>query len=173
MSNVSALPLTRTADRARAAALLAGAVKRPMGEAFAVLETVDALSAAVLRIAGLDDTTIRAVLAALWIHPVQSAPAAEPIRRLRLSDREREFLRDLGDRIQLLRRARRLDTAGIRRSTGIPTDQLADTERGVGIPTVLALYRLADALQVPLPLLLDTAKSPLDILRELAARQQP
>jgi hypothetical protein len=173
MTTVVGIPLTRTADRARAAALVTGAVKCPIGEAFAVLETVDALSAAVLRIAGLNDTTIRAVLAALWTHPVQSGPAAEPARRLSLTDREREFLRDLGERIHLLRRARRLDTAWIRRSTGIPTDQLADTERGVGVPTALALYRLADALQVPLPLLLDTAKSPLDILRELAARQQP
>lgn len=174
MSTVVPTPLTRTAERVRAAAIVAGTLRCPAGQAIALVETIDTLSAAVLRIAGLRDPAIRIVLAALWNHPgASSAAAAEPARRLRLSDREREFLLDLGERVNLLRRARQQDAPLVWKATGIPTDQLADIERGTGVPTALALYRLADLLEVPLPLLLDARISPLDMIREIAARQRP
>ena len=141
--------------------------------AITLVETIDTLSAAVLRIAGLRDPAIRTVLAALWTYPIAAASAAEPARRLRLSDREREFLLDLGERVHILRRARQQDAPLVWRATGIPADQLLDIERGTGVPTALALYRLADLLEVPLPLLLDARTTPLDMLREIAARQRP
>ena len=168
MSNVPPVPLTRTADRARAAAIVAGALHRTPVQSFTLVETVDAVCAAVLRTAGLDDTTIRAVLAALWEHPLPAAPAGYPTRGLRLTDREREFLRDLGQRLRTIRSARRLTGPVIRRLTGIAADQLEDIERGIAVPTVLGLHRIADALQTPLPLLLDPTRTPLELLRILA-----
>lgn len=173
MKNVPPLsPLTQLADRGRAEAIVAGALRCTPVQATILLNTVDALSASVLRIAGLDDASIRAAMAALWEHPVRSAPAGESIGRLRITDREREFVRDLGSRIHVVRRARRLETAAIRRLTSIPGDQLIDVERGIAIPTVLALYRLGDTLRVPLPLLIDEKQAPIDLLRELAARER-
>lgn len=171
MTNVPPVPLTRTADRARAAAIIAGVLHCTPIRSFTLVETVDAVSAAVLRTAGLDDTTIRAVLAALWEHPLPAAPAGEPVRGLRLTDREREFLRDLGQRLRIVRSARRVTPPVIRRMTGIAGDQLADIERGIAVPTVLGLHRIADVLQVPLPLLVDQTHTPLELLRLLAGSQ--
>ena len=173
MTNVPSLtPLTQPGDRGRATAIVAGALRCTLVQASTLLTTVDALSVSVLGIAGMDEASIRAAMAALWDHPLRSAPAGEPIRRLRVTDREREFLRDLGVRIHIVRRARRLETAVVRRATSIPGDQLIDVERGIAIPTVLALYRLGDTLQVPLPLLIDEKQAPIDLLRELAARER-
>lgn len=171
MTNVPSVPLTRTADRARAAAIVAGALHVTPIRSFTLVETVDAVSAAVLRTAGLDDTTIRAVLAALWEHPLPAAPAGQPTRGLQLTDREREFLRDLGQRLRTVRAARRLAPPVIRRMTGIAGDQLGDIERGIAVPTVLGLHRIADVLQVPLPLLVDQTHTPLELLRLLADSQ--
>jgi hypothetical protein len=53
-----------------------------------------------------------------------------------------------------------------------PDRQLHDIERGTGVPTALALYRRADLLEVPLPLMLDPRTTPLDMLRDIAARQR-
>lgn len=168
MSNVPPAPLTRTADRARAAAIVAGALHTTATRAFTLVETVDATCAAVLRTAGLDDTTTRAVLAALWEHPLPDAPAGRPLRGLRLTDREREFVRDLGQRVRIVRSARRLTGPVIRRMTGIGVDQLDDIERGIAVPTVLGLHRIAEVLEMPLPLLVDQTRTPLELLRILA-----
>jgi hypothetical protein len=164
-------PLTQPRDRGRAEAIVASVLRCTLIEATTLLNTVDALSTAVLRIAGLDEASIRAAMAALWEHPVRSSPAGEPLSRLRLTDREREFLRDLGGRIHVVRRARRMETPAIRRLTSIPGEQLIDLERGIAVPSILALYRLSDTLQVPLPLLVDEKQAPIDLLRKLAARQ--
>lgn len=171
MSNVPPVPLTRTGDRARAAAIVAGVLHCTPTRSFTLVETVDATSAAVLRTAGLDDTTSRAVLAALWEHPLPAAPAGQPARGLRLTDREREFLRDLGQRLRTVRAARQLTLPVIRRMTGIAGDQLTDLEQGIAVPTVLGLHRMSDALQVPLPLLVDHTRTPLELLRLLARSQ--
>ena len=40
------------------------------------------------------------------------------------------------------------------------------------MPSILALYRLSDTLQVPLPLLVDEKQTPIDLLRQLAARER-
>jgi hypothetical protein len=165
-------PLTQLADRGRAEAIVAGRLRCTPADAAALLGTVDALSASVLGIAGLDDGSIRAAMAALWEHPVRSAAAGEPVSRLRITDRERGFLRDLGQRIHVIRRARRVETPAVRRLTSIPAEQLIDLERGIAVPSVLALHRLAATLQVPLPLLVDDEQTPIDLLRLLAAREQ-
>jgi CBS-domain-containing membrane protein len=173
VTNVPPLtPLTQPADRSRANAIVAGRLRCTTAEAAAILITVDALSASVLGVAGLDEASIRAAMAALWEHPVRSAPAGDPTSRLRVTDREREFLRDLGVRIRVVRQARRLEPPAIRRATSIPGDQLVDVERGIAIPTVLALYRLGDTLQIPLPLLIDEKQAPIDLLQQLAARER-
>jgi hypothetical protein len=174
MTTVVPAQLTRTAERVRAAAIVAAALRCPTSEAITLVETIDTLSAAVLRIAGMRDAAIRAVLAALWSYPATAPiPAAEPGRRLRLTDREGEFLLDLGERVHILRRARWQDAPAVWRSTGIPADQLFDIERGTGVPTALAQYRLADLLEVPLPMPVDSRTSPLDMLRDIAARDRP
>jgi hypothetical protein len=173
VSNVPSLtPLTQPRDRGRAEVIVAGALRCTLVEATTLLNTVDALTAAVLRIAGLDEASIRAAMAALWEHPVRSAPAGTPVTRLRITDREREFLRDLGGRIHVVRRARRIETPAVRRLTSIPGEQLADLERGIAVPSILALYRISDTLQTPLPLLVDEKQTPVDLLRALAARER-
>jgi hypothetical protein len=172
VTNLPPLPFTTTGQRARAGAVIAGALDRPSIDASALMETIDLLSAAVLSAAGVDEATARIALAALWEHPTRSSPAAEPRRRIQISDREREFVRDLGQRLRMVRGARRLHAARVAHFTGVPYDQLLDIERGAGIPTVLGLYRLGETLQVPLPLLMDDRKTPLDVLRILAGLQQ-
>ena len=171
MSNLPPPPLTTAAQRSRATAILTGAQLRPAAASAALIETLDLICAAVVRTAGVDTATARMALAALWEHPVQSAVAAQPRRQLRISDREREFLRDLGERIRFVRGARRKPIARIALATGIPYDQIGDLERGVGLPTLLGLYRLGEALETPLPLLLDETKTQLDLLRALASLQ--
>lgn len=110
-------------------------------------------------------------LAALFAHPRSSTPAARAAGASRLADRDREFLRGLGQRLHAVRTARQVEPPVILRSTGIRSDQLADLERGVAAPTILALHRFAEALQVPLPLLVDHTRSPLDLLLTLARRE--
>ena len=173
MSNVPPLtPLTQPSERGRANVIIAGALRCTIVEAATLLTTVDALTAAVLRIAGLDEASIRASMSALWEHPIRSAPAGEQVTRLRLTDREREFLRDLGGRIHVVRRARRIEPPAVRRLTNIPGEQLVDLERGIAVPSILALYRISDTLQTPLPLLVDEKQTPVDLLRQLAARER-
>ena len=173
MSNVPSLsPLTRPQDRGRASVIVTGRLRCTLVEATTLLGTADAVSTAVLRVGGLDEASIRAAMAALWEHPVRSRPAAEPAGRLRLTDREREFLRDLGSRLHAVRVARRIEPPAIRRLTTIPGEQLAALERGIAVPSVLALYRIADTLQVSLPLLVDHKQDPADLLRQLAQRER-
>jgi hypothetical protein len=74
MTNVVPVPLTRTSDRARAAALVTEALRCNAIEAFRLVEIVDAVSAAVLRAAGLEEAAMRSILAALWL-PANSADA--------------------------------------------------------------------------------------------------
>ena len=170
MPNLPSAALTRTAERARAAAIVARVLPLTNVQSMTLVETVDAVCAAILRTAELDDPTIRAVLAALFEHQMPTAASSQPEHRLRLTDRDREMLRDLGGRIHAIRTARQLSEHLIARETGIPPERLRDLERGVAAPTVLALHRLAHELQVSLPMLLDTTLSPLELLATLARR---
>lgn len=168
MTNLPPTALTELHARTRAAAIICGALSCSSMTASALVETVDLVSATVLQAAGLSRASARMVLAALWEHSTRVAAAADSGRQLRISDREREFLRDLGERVRMLRGGRRLHAAHVAQATRIPADQLGDLERGYGIPSVLALYRLAEVLEVPLPLLVDDTKTPLDLLRAVA-----
>jgi DNA-binding XRE family transcriptional regulator len=169
---VTNLPLTQTSARARAAALIGAALETTPVAAFAVADTLDAVSAAVLRTTGLDDDeTIRLVLATLWERPIPHGGTPPSPPALRRSDREWRFLRDLGQRIHVLRRARRLTRTGVRNRTGIGNAVLIDIEQGTAAPSVLTLHRLAEAFQVPLPMLVDDNATPLRILRILADPQ--
>jgi transcriptional regulator with XRE-family HTH domain len=160
--------LTRTAERSRAAVLITGALRNSSTDAYALVDTLDAVTGAVLRTAGLDDATSRLVLAAMWEHPHPDAPASQNGRGIRLSDRDRELLRDLGARLRMVRRARRLSVPATARMTGISEFQLQDLEDGVAPPSAVALYRLADALRAPLSLLVDHRKAPWDVVVALA-----
>ena len=71
----------------------------------------------------------------------------------------------------MLRRARRLTRHGVRTRTGLGTSLLIDLENGAAAPSVLTLYRLAEAFQVPLPMLVDEDATPLRVLRLLADLQ--
>ena len=171
MSNLPPVPLTRSGDRARAAAIVAAAARITSVEAFRLMETVDAVAAAVLTTAGLDETTTRRVLTVLWQQPTPSDNATRPTLGLRVSDIEWGFLRELGTRIQAVRTARRLGLPAIAGVTGIPYQQLLDAERGTAILSVLGVYRVAEALEV-LPADLLTDLEPLELLRRLAARMR-
>jgi ribosome-binding protein aMBF1 (putative translation factor) len=75
--------------------------------------------------------------------------------------REQQFVRDLGQRIHVIRHARRLTPTGVRNRTGIPPYLLRDFEAGDLWPSSHHLYRLAQAFAVPLPLLVDHEATPL------------
>lgn len=134
------------------------------------MDTLDAVAAAVLTTAGLDETTTGRVLTFLWQQPTPTHNAARPILGLRVSDVEWSFLRELGTRIQAVR-TRRLRLSAIARVTGIPYQQLLDAERGTAILSVLGVYRVAEALEV-LPADLITDVEPLELLRRLSARMR-
>src|SRR4051812_31749244 len=171
MTNLPPVPLTRSGDRARAAAIVAAAARITPVEAFRLMDTVDAVAAAVLTTAGLDETTTRRVLTVLWQQPTPTDTAIRPVHGLRVSDVEWTFLRELGTRIQAVRTARRLGLPAVTRVTGIPSPQLLDAERGTAILSVLGVYRVAEALEV-LPADLITDVEPLELLRRLAARRR-
>lgn len=81
-----------------------------------------------------------------------------------------QFVRDLGQRILVIRHVRRLPPTGVRHRTGSPPYLLRDLEAGDLWPSSYHLYRLAHAFAVPLPLLLDDDASPLRILRRLSGQ---
>ena len=171
MTNLPPVPLTRSGDRARAASIVAADTGITVVEAFRLMDTVDAVTAAVLTTAGLDETTTRRVLTALWQQPTPTATTTRPVNGLRVSDVEWTFLRELGTRIRAIRTARRLGLPAVTRATGIPYQQLLDAERGTAILSVLGIYRVAETLEV-LPGDLITDLEPLELLRRLAARMR-
>ena len=94
MTNLPPVPLTRSGDRARAASIVAADTGITVVEAFRLMDTVDAVTAAVLTTAGLDETTTRRVLTALWQQPTPTHTTTRPVNGLRVSDVEWTFLRD-------------------------------------------------------------------------------
>lgn len=77
--------------------------------------------------------------------------------------------RALGERVQVIRGVRRMTLTELQRRSGIDVSVLRDLEAGVAWPTLLMLHRLAEALEVSLPLLVDEKATPLKILRLFAA----
>lgn len=161
-------PLSRAADRLRATALVESASPHVGSDAFTLLNALDTLCSALLRGAGVNDDAARAVLAALWDQPVGTADAFPPPRTPRRTERERQFQRELGQRLHVVRRARRRSSSDLCRELGLLPAQLHDLEQGTVTPTALLLYRIAAALQVPVPLLVDPDATPLKLLRLIA-----
>jgi hypothetical protein len=168
MTNVPPLPLSPNEDRERAIATIRATTELPRSAACALALTLDAVSAAVLHAAGIADRDARAILAALWRPERITDPTPTPRPRPTMAERDREFLRDLGQRIHVIRHARRLTPTGVQARTGIPAHLLRDIEAGAAWPSTRSLLHLADAFQVPLPMLVDEKATPLRILRLLA-----
>jgi hypothetical protein len=162
-------PLSRAVDRLRAAALI-DSTRRYLGtDGFTLVQALDTVCAALLRGAGINDTAARAILAALWDHPIGTADAFVPPRTPRRTEQEREFLRELGQRVHVVRRARRRSSSDLCRMLDLRSVELHDLEHGEATPTALLLYRLAAVLQVPLPMLVDPNATPLKVLRLLGS----
>src|SRR5205823_3025482 len=100
-------PLSLVRERERAAAVIDSAPHFPAVDTVTLIDALDAVCAALLRSAGLSDAAARAVLAALWDEPVPSAALDVPKPTPRRSEAESAFLRDLGQRIHVIRRALR------------------------------------------------------------------
>ena len=134
----------------------------------ALAVALDNVTASVFSTVGISPADARAVLATMWRpqHVLESDRTAQrrPIGRTRI-ERDRQFLRDLGERIHVTRRARRLTLTGAARGTGIPAEMLRLVEAGEIPPTLLGLRYLADTLKVPLALLVDDKATPLRVLR--------
>jgi voltage-gated potassium channel Kch len=140
-----------------------------------LVHAIDNVTAVVFTTIGIDAADARAVLATLWQHQPTAAgqakapPAPRPIGRTRI-ERDRQFLRSLGQRIHVIRRVRKLTLADASRGTGIPAEMLRTVEAGDLPPTLLGLRALADVLQVPMSLLVDEKATPLDVLRLLSGQ---
>jgi transcriptional regulator with XRE-family HTH domain len=162
------IPLHLTAlasDRDRALALVRAATGLPPLAAHSVVLTTDATATAVLRAAGIPPEDARPILATLWPQaprPADPRPPNRPVVGVQdeAVRRELQFVRDLGERIHVIRHARRLTAAGVRNRTGIAPYLLRDLEAGDLWPSMLHLYRLAQAFAVPLPMLVDDQATP-------------
>jgi len=168
------IPLHLTAladDRDRALALVRSVTGLPPLAAHSVVLTTDATATAVLRAAGIPPEDARPILATLWplaLRPAEPRPGSRPPGQDATGQREQQFICDLGQRIHVIRHARRLTPTRMRTRTGIPPYLLRDLEAGDLWPSMLHLYRLAFA--VPLPTLVDDEATPLRILRRLSGQ---
>ena len=169
------VPLHLTApfeNRRLATSLVTRVTGLPLIAAHSLVLTTDAASTAVLRTAGIPTEDARPILAALWWHQTRPAdPAPQvPTRSPAAEAGERQFARDLGQRLHVVRHARRLTPDGVRHRTGIPPYLLRDMEAGDLPPSAVQLHRLARAFAVPLPLLVDDKVTPLRVLRLLSGQ---
>lgn len=139
----------------------------PLPAAHSLVLTLDAVSTAVLHAAGVPITDALPILGALWRMPERISD--RPGHTRRPSVPADDYLRDLGERVHVVRRARRFTLTGVHRRTGISVPALRDLEAGAASPTVLMLLRLADVFQVPVAMLVDEKATPLRILRLLAS----
>jgi hypothetical protein len=175
---MDAVPVHLTAplpNRELATSLVSRVTGLPQLAAHSIVLTTDATSTAVLRTAGIPAEDARPILAALWQHPARYVEPRPPVPvRLPTVEadnlRERQFVRDLGQRIHVIRHACRLTPTGVRNRTDIPTYLLRDIEAGDLWPSTLHLHRLAHAFAVPLPMLVDDKATPLRILRLLTGQ---
>ena len=137
MRNVPLTLLSPPGNRDLAAVLLRRETGMAPPESQPLIETLDAVSTAVLRAAGVTDTLAVEVLAALWQQPgrITEPPPRSPARRIVATDLEGVFLRELGERVHVTRCARRLTPGGIYRRTGIPIRALEDLEAGRAWPS--------------------------------------
>ena len=156
-------------NREQALDLTITATGLPLPAAHSLVLTLDAVSTAVLRAAGVPAADAWPILAALWQVPERITDS--PIYRRRPTEPASDYLLGLGERVHVVRRARRLTLTGVHRRTEISVSVLRDLEAGVASPTLVMLLRLADVFQVPVAMLVDEKATPLRILRLLAAAQ--
>jgi DNA-binding XRE family transcriptional regulator len=140
-------------------------------DASTLVHSLEAVSAGLLRGAGIGDDAARAILGTLWDAPVETSTAAVPPRTPRRVEQERLFLRDLGERVKVIRRARHRSGDDLCRTLDLPRADLHDLESGLVAPSVLLLYRLAAVLQVPVPMLVDPRATTEKVIRLLAVGQ--
>lgn len=157
--------MTPYGNREQATDLLRSATGLPLPTAHSLVLTLDAVSGGVLRAAGVPTYDALPILAALWRHPKRITDATQP-RTAPIGGTE--YLRDLGERVHVIRRARRLTVTGVHRLTGVSPFVLRDLEAGCTWPSLVLLLRLAEAFQVPLPMLVDDRATALRVLRLLA-----
>jgi hypothetical protein len=164
-------------NREQATGLTRTATGLPLIAAHNLVLTLDATSTAILRTAGLTVDEARPILAALWRDPgriTDTDPARLPPHRLR---RRRpaplatgSYLPDLGERLRVIRKVRKLPVRWVADQVGLLPDGLRDLEAGATWPTLPLLLALADTLQVPVPMLVDPHATPLRILRLLSGQ---
>ena len=171
METVLPYLLSPFGNREHALDLTRTATGLPLPAAHALVLTLDAVSAAVLRTAEVVDEEAFPILAALWQHPERITDRPTPRRRRGPASPREDYLPELGERIHVVRRARRLTASGVSRRAGIHVSVLRDLEAGVSWPTLPLLLRLAGVFQVPVAMLVDEAATPLRILRLLATTQ--
>jgi transcriptional regulator with XRE-family HTH domain len=80
---------------------------------------------------------------------------------------DREYLVALGERVKIIRRARRVSKVAAGQRAGLDRIYLGRLEGGCHNPTAVTLRHLARALGVPVPLLVDEKATPLRVLRLL------
>lgn len=168
MDTVSPYLLSPPGNREHALDLTRASTGLPFPAAHTIVLTLDAVSAAVLTTAGIPEEEARPILAALWQHPDRIATIPAPGRSGVPVGSTGDYLPELGRRIHVIRRARRLTAAGVSRRADIRLSVLRDLEAGVTWPTLPLLLRLAAVFQVPVAMLVDEAATPLRILRLLA-----
>ena len=157
-------------SRELATQLVSFATGLPSASAQSLVLTLDSVSTAVVRAADLEDQEARPILAALWQHPPRYAEPKPPVRSdgQEIRSRELAYRRDLGQRLRVVRQARRLTPTGVENRTGIKPYVLRDIEAGDLWPSVTHLYRLAGTFAVPVPMLVDHKATPLRVLRLLS-----
>ena len=161
--------LTPYGNRELATPLVQSATGQSPAAAHSIVLTLDATAKAVLQAAGVGAEESRRVLAALFHHPPRiQEPPALPSAVATSRQQELQFRRDLGQRIHVVRHARRLTPMGVQNRTAIKPYVLRDIENGDLWPSIPNLHRLARAFEVPLPLLVDPKATPLRVLRLLS-----
>jgi hypothetical protein len=139
-------------NRERAIDLVRTATGLPEIAANSLVLTLDATSAAVLRTAGITMADARLILSAVLQQPARitdMSPLLRPAPIPGSVERDREFLRGLGERIHVTRRARRLSEATVQAHVRIDAGLLRDIEAGAICPSTLTVLRLADEFRVP------------------------
>ena len=170
MRTVPLTLLTPYSNRELTTSLVQSATGLPPAGAHSIVLTLDATATAVLQAAGITVEESRLILSALFRHPARLHERPIKPSATATGGQEQRFQHELGQRIHVIRHARRLTPAGIEHRTGIKPCVLRVVEDGDLWPSGLHLYRLATAFAVPLPMLVDHKATPLRVLRLLSGQ---
>jgi transcriptional regulator with XRE-family HTH domain len=177
MSNVPRFQLCLQEDGADAVRTLRTATGLSLDGARSIVLAVDNVTASVFSTISIGPADTRKILAIMWAPQVALHGDGEFVARATLRPRGRgrieqdqQFLRELAERLHVIRRARRTALEHAAHATGIPTDMLRLLEAGDMPASLLGLRALADFYQVPLPMLVDPKATPIRVLRLLAGQ---